>query len=231
LDVLALADQRTQLALRGGSAFFDWGPSLTSCKEVATPSGAVDFNEPGLYQIGMEDGNVIVSVLSGLAQVIGEEGSQEINAGEVITLLGANAAQAISSKLAPTLGGEIVDDYYRTRYPLRMTVVTGTIVPTYQTLSTTIHIAVRRAAATCRRTFPASMTLTITETGPTSAGMATAGLPVLEQVGRRFVRGRGILTVRGVRHGCRVSRGDGRLITMAGGHSPSRGGSGFRAMW
>jgi hypothetical protein len=118
LDVLALADQRTQLALRGGSAFFDVGAlEPDELYEVATPSGAVDFNEPGLYQIGMEDGNVIVSVLSGLAQVIGEGGSQEINAGEVITLLGSTAAQAISSKLTPTLGGEIVDDYYRYRYP------------------------------------------------------------------------------------------------------------------
>jgi hypothetical protein len=118
LDVLTLTDDRTQLALRGGSAFFDVG-ALDSDElyEVATPRGAVDFTEPGLYQIGMEDGNVIVSVLSGLAQVVGQEGSDEISAGEVITLGSSVAAQAVASKLAPALGGEIVDDYYRSRYP------------------------------------------------------------------------------------------------------------------
>jgi hypothetical protein len=37
--------------------------------EVATPYGAVDFQQPGLYNVGINNGNVLVSVLSGLAQV------------------------------------------------------------------------------------------------------------------------------------------------------------------
>jgi co-chaperonin GroES (HSP10) len=68
LDVLALEDRRTQFALRSGSAVFDVG-ALPSGElyEVATPCGAVDFKEPGLYQIGM-DGGGIISVLNGLAR-------------------------------------------------------------------------------------------------------------------------------------------------------------------
>src|SRR6185436_12479948 len=50
LDVIALNDSRTQLALRDGSAIFDVG-YLTPGQlyEVGTPYGAVDFMEPGLY--------------------------------------------------------------------------------------------------------------------------------------------------------------------------------------
>ena len=77
LDVLSLADRRTQLALRNGSAIFDVG-NLTDGElyEVATPCGAVDFMQPGLYQLGIgDDGNTTISVLSGLAQVVGLAGS------------------------------------------------------------------------------------------------------------------------------------------------------------
>src|SRR5215813_1670174 len=72
LDVLSLADQRTQLALRDGSAVFDVGYlNSGDLFEVATPNGAVDFQQPGLYSVGISNGNVLISVLSGLAQVVG----------------------------------------------------------------------------------------------------------------------------------------------------------------
>ncbi len=119
LDVLSLADNRTQLALRDGSALFDVGElGDDELFEVATPGGAIDFNEPGLYQIGVgDDGNTIVSVLSGLAQVVGVEGSGQIGKGEILTLVGQAATQLLVSKLAPDLAGGIVDDYYGYRYP------------------------------------------------------------------------------------------------------------------
>lgn len=121
LDVLSLADVRTQLALRNGSAIFDVG-ELNSGElfEVATPCGAVDFTEPGLYQLGIgDDGNPVVSVLNGLAQVVGPNGSGEISKGQVIALTCQEEAPALTSELAPEAAGEIVDDYYSYRYPNR----------------------------------------------------------------------------------------------------------------
>ena len=118
LDVLALEDHKTQFALRSGSAVFDVGGLPTGdLYEVATPCGAIDFKEPGLYQIGMDEGNAIISVLNGSAQVVGLEGSGLISKGQVFTLTGANATEALASTLAPEAAGEIVDDYYRYRYP------------------------------------------------------------------------------------------------------------------
>ncbi|MFY9557790.1 MAG: DUF6600 domain-containing protein [Blastocatellia bacterium] len=118
LDVLSLEDHRTQLALRSGSALFDVGPlESDELYEVATPCGAVDFTEPGLYQVGMDGNNAIISVLSGLAQVVGREGSGYISKGQVFTLVGAAAAEALASRLTPDLAGSIVDGYYRDRYP------------------------------------------------------------------------------------------------------------------
>src|SRR4029077_11059469 len=93
-------DSRTQLALRDGSAIFDVG-YLTPGQlyEVGTPYGAVDFMEPGLYNVGVSNGNAIVSVLSGLAQVVGLGGSGRISKGEMLTLAGATAAQVVMSRL------------------------------------------------------------------------------------------------------------------------------------
>src|SRR4029079_15676098 len=62
LDVLSLNDQRTQLALRDGSAVFDvcyLAPN--DLFEVATPYGAVDLQQPGLYNVGIDNGQVLVS--------------------------------------------------------------------------------------------------------------------------------------------------------------------------
>ena len=118
LDVLALQDRETQLALRSGSALFDVGAlGSDDLYEVATPYGAVDFKQPGLYQLGLDGNNAIISVLNGLAQVVGQEGSGFISRGQVFTLVGNEAAQALASTLAPNTAGEIVDDYYRYRYP------------------------------------------------------------------------------------------------------------------
>lgn len=121
LDVLSLEDRRTQLALRDGNAIFDLGYLAPGdVFEVGTPYGAVDLEQPGLYQIGLDDnGGAIVSVLSGLAQVVGLGGSGRVSKGEMLTLLGQTAAEVVLSRLQPNDAGYFVDDYYRQRYPQR----------------------------------------------------------------------------------------------------------------
>jgi FecR protein len=118
LDVLSLSDQRTQLALRDGSAIFDVGYlDDDDLFEVATPYGAVDFEEPGLYNVGIDNGQVLVSVLSGLAQVVGLGGSGQIGKGELLTLIGSTAADVLLSRIDGRDAGYLVDDYYGYQYP------------------------------------------------------------------------------------------------------------------
>ena len=119
LDVVSLSDRRTQLAMRDGSAMFDLGYlGPDEIFEVATPHGAVNFDQPGLYNVGFDNnGGVLVSVLSGLAQVVGLGGSGRINKGEILTLLGQTAAQLALSRLNPQDAGYMVDDYYDYQYP------------------------------------------------------------------------------------------------------------------
>jgi len=119
LDVLSLDDRRTQLALRDGSAIFDIGHLAPGeLFEVATPYGAVDFDQPGLYNIGLDGNNgAIVSVLSGLAQVVGLGGRGQIGKGEMLTLVGQTAANLVLSRLDGRNAGYLVDDYYRYQYP------------------------------------------------------------------------------------------------------------------
>ncbi|HKO63533.1 MAG TPA: DUF6600 domain-containing protein [Pyrinomonadaceae bacterium] len=119
LDVVSLYDDRTQVALRDGSALFDVGYlDQGEIFEVATPHGAVDFVQPGLYNVGFDnDGNVLVSVLSGLAQVAGLAGSGQISKGEMLTLAGTTAAQVLLSRMDGRDAGYLVDDYYRYQYP------------------------------------------------------------------------------------------------------------------
>jgi hypothetical protein len=119
LDVLELSDNRTQLALRDGSGIFDVGYlNPGELYEVGTPYGAVDFLEPGLYDVGYDDnGNVLVSVLSGLAQVVGQGGSGRISKGEILTLAAQAATQAVLSRRDGRDAGYVVDDYYRYQYP------------------------------------------------------------------------------------------------------------------
>lgn len=118
LDAIVLTDDRTQLALRDGSAMFDVGylPS-GGLYEVGTPYGAVDFNQPGLYYVDVSRGNAMVSVLNGLAQVVGLAGSGQISKGEMLTLVGTTAAQALLSRMDGRNAGYLVDDYYRYQYP------------------------------------------------------------------------------------------------------------------
>ena len=119
LDVVSLGDRRTQLALRDGSAIFDVGYlAPDELFEVATPNGAIDFDQPGLYNVGFDNnGGVLVSVLSGLARVVGLGGSGEINKGEMLTLLGQTASELALSRLNGQDAGRQIDDYYRYQYP------------------------------------------------------------------------------------------------------------------
>ena len=118
IDVLTLNDQRTQLALRDGSAMFDVGYlGNGDLFEVATPYGAVDFQQPGLYNVGIDNGRVLVSVLSGLAQVVGLGGSGQVSKGELLTLLGTTAADVVLSQIDGRDAGYLVDDYYGYQYP------------------------------------------------------------------------------------------------------------------
>ena len=118
LDVLSLSDERTQLALRDGSAVFDVGYlDEGDLFEVATPYGAVDFQQPGLYNVGIDNGQVLISVLSGLAQVVGMGGSGQISKGEMLTLLGSTAADVVLSQINGDDAGYLVDDYYGYQYP------------------------------------------------------------------------------------------------------------------
>jgi hypothetical protein len=119
LDVVSLEDRRTQLALRDGSAMFEVGYLAPSeLFEVATPYGAVNFDQPGLYNVGFDNnGGVLVSVLSGVAQVVGLAGSGQINKGEMLTLVGQTAAAVALSRLNGQDAGNQVDDYYRYQYP------------------------------------------------------------------------------------------------------------------
>ena len=118
LDVLSLTDDRTQIALRDGSAVFDVGYlDDGDLFEVATPYGAVDLQQPGLYNVGIDNGQVLVSVLSGLAQVVGLGGSGQISKGEMLTLLGTTAADVVLSQIDGRNAGYLVDDYYSNQYP------------------------------------------------------------------------------------------------------------------
>ena len=119
LDVVSLGDRRTQLALRDGSAMFEVGHlERNELFEVATPYGAVNFDQPGLYNLGFDNnGGVLVSVLSGLARVVGQSGSGEISKGEMLTLVGQAATEVALSRLNNEDAGNQVDDYYRYQYP------------------------------------------------------------------------------------------------------------------
>lgn len=118
LDAVTLTDGRTQLALRDGSALFDVGYLAPGeLFEVGTPYGAVDFNQPGFYQVAISNDRALISVFNGLAQVVGRGGSGQISKGEVFTLLGQAAAEAALSRIDHRNAGYLVDDYYHYQYP------------------------------------------------------------------------------------------------------------------
>jgi Family of unknown function (DUF6600)/FecR protein len=119
LDVLSLSQRRTQLALREGSGVFDVGALAPGeLFEVATPYGAVDFQQPGLYQVGIDDrGSTLVSVLAGIAQVVGLAGSGQVGRGQLMTFGGGEGGYAYVSQLDSEVCGNITNDYYSYRYP------------------------------------------------------------------------------------------------------------------
>jgi len=119
LDIVSLDARRTQLAQRDGSCIFEVGElKPDELFEVGTPNGSIDFAERGLYKVGFDqNGGVLVSVLSGLARVVGQSGSGEINKGEMLTLLGQAAAEVAVSRLNRQDAGYQVDNYYRDQYP------------------------------------------------------------------------------------------------------------------
>ncbi len=119
LDVLELSEGRTQVALRQGSALFDTGSvSSGGLFEVATPCGAVDFQQPGLYQVVINDsGNATATAFSGQAQIVGQAGSGSIQKGESLAIVCQGAAPAVMSRVEPNQAGAQIDNYYRYRYP------------------------------------------------------------------------------------------------------------------
>ena len=64
----------------------------------------------------LDNGNAIVSVLSGLAQIVGQGAGGRISKGEMLTILGATAAEAALSRINNRDAGYLVDDYYRYQY-------------------------------------------------------------------------------------------------------------------
>ena len=118
LDVLDLSNQRTQIALREGSGLFDVGSIGSSdLFEVATPCGAVDLQEAGVYRVAIEDsGNASVTALSGHAQLIGQGGSGVIQKGETMTVP-CQGGSGVLSRVDAGQAGTLLDNYYRARYP------------------------------------------------------------------------------------------------------------------
>ena len=121
LDVLDLSEDRTQVALREGSALFDVGSiSSGSLFEIATPCGAVDLQQPGLYQVAISpDGNATATAFSGAAQVVGQYGSGQIQKGESLAVSCQGNSPAVMSRVEPNRAGTYIDNYYRVRYPKR----------------------------------------------------------------------------------------------------------------
>ena len=119
MDVLDLSEQRTQVALRSGSALFDVGAIPSGgLFEVATPCGAVDAEQPGLYQVVInENGNAVATALSGTAQIVGQNGSHRIEKGENLAVSCDGSSAAELSRVDANQAGTVVDNYYRYRYP------------------------------------------------------------------------------------------------------------------
>lgn len=119
LDILDLSKDRTQVALRTGAALFDVG-SISSGQlfEVATPCGALDLNEPGIYRLEIdENGNANATAFSGSAQVVGQQGSGTIHKGEVLSIPCQNPSSGTISKVDYDQAGTYLDNHFRYRYP------------------------------------------------------------------------------------------------------------------
>lgn len=119
LDVLDLSEGRTQVALREGSALFDIGAIASNqLFEVATPCGSVDFHQPGIYQIIInQNGNATATVYSGEAEVVGQQGTGKIQKGESLAVPCQGGTGAAISRVNADQAGALIDNYYRYRYP------------------------------------------------------------------------------------------------------------------
>lgn len=121
IDILDLSRDRTQVALRSGSAMFDVG-SIASGQlfEVATPCGAVDLNERGIYEVAIDqNGNAEVTAFSGSAQLVGQGGRGTVRKGEVLTVSCQEASAGTISRVDYEQAGTYLDNHFRGRYPKR----------------------------------------------------------------------------------------------------------------
>ena len=83
--------------------------------------------------MGIDDrGSTLVSVLSGLAQIVGLGGSGQVGKGQLLTFGGPNGSEAYLSQLDPRVCGNITDDYYAYRYPREVTMDVTLITQRYQ---------------------------------------------------------------------------------------------------
>src|SRR6266852_1810554 len=117
LDILDLSNRRTQVAIRDGGALFDVGSiSSGDTFEVATPCGAIDLEQPGVYQIAVNDNGIATATaLSGEAQIVGQGGAGRIDKGEYLTVPcqgSAGSAPAVLSRVDANQAGSVIDSYY-----------------------------------------------------------------------------------------------------------------------
>jgi len=230
LDIVSLRDRRTQLALRDGSAMFDVGYlQPNELFEVATPNGAIDFDQPGLYNVGFDrNGGVLVSVLSGLARVVGLGGSGQISKGEMLTLLGQTASQLVLSRLNGRDAGYLVNDYYRYQYPNSYD---GRYINYDAYLNDPYYYDPYRTNASYQyasSTIPGINDLDYYGDWQNVAGMVMPGDRGLIPAGFRINRATGQMIIRMGRPGFPVSPGVMRPITMDVGPTWVTSGTGFR---
>lgn len=119
LDVLDLSEGRTQVALREGSGLFDVGAIASGqIFEVATPCGAVDVHQPGIYQIIInQNGSATATAYSGEAEIVGQQGTGRIQKGESLAVSCQGGTGAAISRVDANQAGTLIDSYYRYRYP------------------------------------------------------------------------------------------------------------------
>jgi hypothetical protein len=229
LDVVSLGDRRTQLALRDGSAMFEVGHlERNELFEVATPYGAVNFDQPGLYNLAFDNnGGVLVSVLSGLARVVGQSGSGEISKGEMLTLVGQAATELALSRLNNQDAGSQVDDYYRYQYPNSYD---GRYNNYDAYLSDPYYYDPYRQNASYQyasRPFRASTIWITTATGRMWPAMAMPGDRESIQAGFPISRASGPMIIRMGQPGFQASPGATRPIIMGVGLTLITSGTGF----
>ena len=197
--------------------------------EVATPYGAVNFDQPGLYNVGFDNnGGVLVSVLSGLARVVGLGGSGEVSKGEMLTLVGQAASEIALSRLnrrGRRKSGRRLLPHINIR--ILTTVVTTTTTLILVILTITILTGATRVISMRVQPFRASTIWIITATGRMLTVMAMPGDRGLIQAGFPISRASGPTIIRMGQPGFPVSPGAMRLIIMDVGPTLVTSGTGF----